>query len=191
MPARQPHMSSEPESKPPDGETRTSRRTLAVATAVCACAVAAAAAVPAIALVAAPLQDEKGGGRWVRTLKLDQLKDGVPRRVAIVDDRKDAWSIERNVELGSVWLVREGEAVRALSAVCPHLGCSVNAVAAPDGKGAGFACPCHTSSFDPGGKRTSGPSPRDLDVLETRIEDGHVAVNFRRFRIGVEQQVET
>lgn len=192
MPARQPDMSSEPESKrPPDDGPRTSRRTLAIATAVGACAVAAAAAVPAIALVTAPLQDEKSGGRWVRTVKLDQLKDGVPRRVAIVDDRKDAWTIERNVELGSVWLVREGEKVRAFSAVCPHLGCSVNAVPAPDGKAAGFACPCHTSSFDPGGKRTSGPSPRDLDVLETRIEDGHVAVDFRRFRIGVEQKVET
>ena len=192
MPARQPHMSSEPESKrPPDDGTRTSRRTLAIATAACACAVAAAAAAPAIALVAAPLQDEKRGGRWVWTVKLDQLKDGVPRRVAIVDDRKDAWTIERNVELGSVWLVREGDEVRAFSAVCPHLGCSVNAVPAPDGKGGGFACPCHTSSFDPTGKRTSGPSPRDLDVLQTKIEDGHVAVDFRRFRIGVEQKVET
>lgn len=186
-------MSSEPPSKPPpgDGEPRTSRRTLAIATAVGACAVAAAAAVPAVALVVAPLQTDKGGGRWVRTVKLDQLKDGVPRRVAIVDDRKDAWTIERNVELGSVWLVREGDKVRAFSAVCPHLGCSVNAVPAADGKAAGFACPCHTSSFAPDGKRTSGPSPRDLDTLETKIEDGHVVVDFRRFRIGAPQKVET
>ena len=193
MRARQRHMSSEPESKPPsgNGENRTSRRTLAIATALGACAVAAAAAVPAIALVVAPLQQKKGGGRWVRTVKLDQLRDGEPRRVAIVDDRRDAWTIERNVELGSVWLVREGDKVRAFSAVCPHLGCSVNAVPATEGKGAGFACPCHTSSFDPAGKRTSGPSPRDLDTLETKIEDGHVAVDFRRFRIGVEQKVET
>lgn len=152
---------------------------------------AAAAAAPAIALVAAPLRDDKGGGRWVRTVKLDQLKDGAPRRVAIIDDRRDAWTVEKNVELGSVWLVRNGDQVRAYSAVCPHLGCSVNAVSGDDGKSAGFACPCHTSSFDPSGKRTSGPSPRDLDVLETKIEDGHVAVDFRRFRIGVEQKVET
>ena len=186
-------MSADPPSKPTraDDEPRTSRRTLAIATAVGACAVAAAAAVPAIALVVAPLQGGKGGGRWVRTLKLDQLKDGVPRRVAVVDDRKDAWTVEKNVDLGSVWLVRDGEKVRAFSAVCPHLGCSVNAVPAADGKSAGFACPCHTSSFSPDGKRTSGPSPRDLDVLETKIEDGHVVVDFRRFRIGIEQKVET
>ncbi len=186
-------MSSRSDSKPPTGDEalRTSRRTLAMATAVGACAVAASAAGPAIALVTAPLDTKNSGGRWVRTVKLDQLKDGEPRRVAIVDDRKDAWTIERNVELGSVWLVRQGDQVRAYSAVCPHLGCSVNAVAAQDGKGTGFACPCHTSSFDPAGKRTSGPSPRDLDALETRIEDGHVAVDFRRFRIGIEQKVET
>jgi Rieske Fe-S protein len=121
----------------------------------------------------------------VRAIKLDQLKEAEPRRVAIVDDRRDAWTIERGVELGSVWLVRHGDKVTAFSAVCPHLGCSVNAAES------GFACPCHTSSFDAEGKRRSGPSPRDLDVLETRIEDGHVAVDFRRFRIGVEAKVET
>jgi Rieske Fe-S protein len=125
-------------------------------------------------------------------VKLDQLKEGEPRRVAIVDDRKDAWTVERNVELGSVWLVRHGEKVVAFSAVCPHLGCSVNVLPASEGKPAsGFQCPCHTSAFDPAGKRTSGPSPRDLDALETKIEDGHVAVDFRRFRIGVAEKVET
>lgn len=186
-------MTSEPEPPPPpDGnEPRTSRRSLAIATVVGACAVAAAAAGPAVALVLSPLETRKEGGRWVRTIKLDQLEQGQPRRVAIVSDRKDAWTVERNVELGSVWLVRHGDEVRAFSAVCPHLGCSVNAVLAPDGKGEGFACPCHTSSFDPAGKRTSGPSPRDLDVLDTKVEDGHVAVDFRRFRTGIAEKVET
>jgi Rieske Fe-S protein len=69
--------------------------------------------------------------------------------------------------------------------VCPHLGCSVNALA--DGA---FACPCHTSAFDATGKRVAGPAPRDLDSLATRIEDGFVAVDFRRFRIGVAEKVE-
>src|SRR5690606_35283999 len=109
--------------------------------------------------------------------------------VAVVDDRRDAWSVERNVELGSVWLVRRGAEVVAFSAVCPHLGCSVNAVTG--GPDAGFSCPCHTSAFDASGKRRSGPSPRDLDRLETKVEDGHVLVDFRRFRIGIEQKVET
>lgn len=156
-----------------------------MATAVGACAVAAAAAGPSVALVLAPVFTKRGEGRWVKTVKLDQLEDGKPRRVAIVDDRHDAWTVERHVELGSVWLVRTGDSVVAFSAVCPHLGCSVNA--APGG----FSCPCHTSAFDGAGKRTSGPSPRDLDVLATKIEDGHVTVDFRRFRIGTNEKVET
>lgn len=180
--------------KPPEAQgtsPTTSRRTLTLATALGACAFAAVAAGPAINLALAPLQSRKSGGRWVRAVRLDQLEEGKPRRVAIVDDRKDAWTIERNVELGSVWLVRQGQKVVAFSAVCPHLGCSVNAVEARDGNAPGFACPCHTSAFDAGGKRTSGPAPRDLDILETRVEDGHVSIDFRRFRIGIEAKVET
>jgi menaquinol-cytochrome c reductase iron-sulfur subunit len=160
-----------------------SRRTLVLATAAGACAIGAATVGPAIAFALAPVAGRSGGARWVKTLPLDQLKEGEPRRVAIVDDRRDAWTIERHVELGSVWLVRRGSEVVAYSAVCPHLGCSVNV------SNDGFSCPCHTSAFDRGGRRTSGPSPRDLDPLATRIENGFVVVDFRRFRIGVADRV--
>ncbi len=172
------------DSKDDDGK-KPGRRALVLATIAGTCAIGAAAAGPALAFVAAPLSGKGGNGRWVKTLKLDQLKDGEPKRVAVVDDRRDAWTIEKNVELGSVWLVKKGEEVIAFSAVCPHLGCSVNAV------DVGFSCPCHTSAFEIDGKRRSGPSPRDLDRLATRIEDGHVAVDFRRFRIGIAEKVET
>ena len=171
---------------PDDSAPKVSRRKISLGVLVGACAVGAATAIPAAAFVAAPMmRGTTGAARWVRTLKLDQLKDGEPKRVAIVADRRDAWTIEKNVELGSVWLVRRGNDVRAFSAVCPHLGCSVNVA------DAGFACPCHTSSFDANGKRASGPAPRDLDTLGTRVEDGFVAVDFRRFRIGVAEKAET
>jgi Rieske Fe-S protein len=163
-----------------------SRRTVSLGVVAAGCALAAGVGLPAVATVAAPLGVERGGGLWVRTVGRDQLRDGEPTRVAVVADRRDAWTLEKGVELGSVWLVRRGERVDAFSAVCPHLGCSVNAL--PDGS---FACPCHTSAFDPSGKRRSGPAPRDLDSLATRIEDGVVAVDFRRFRIGVAEKVET
>jgi cytochrome b6-f complex iron-sulfur subunit/menaquinol-cytochrome c reductase iron-sulfur subunit len=168
-----------------DGPKKPGRRALVLATVAGTCAIGAAAAGPALAFVAAPLGAKKGTGRWVRTVKLDQLKEGEPKRVAVIDDRRDAWTIEKHVELGSVWLVKHGSDVVAFSAVCPHLGCSVNSA------DAGFACPCHTSAFEMDGKRKSGPSPRDLDRLATRIEEGHVAVDFRRFRIGVAEKVET
>lgn len=175
--------------EPPKPEVpETGRRALTLAVVAGSCAIAAAAAIPAAAFVAAPVAEKSAGGRWVKTMKLADLAEGRPRRVAIVDDRRDAWTLERAVELGSVWLVRKGDLATAFSAVCPHLGCSVN-VAADAAQG--FSCPCHTSAFDPAGKRTSGPSPRDLDTLATRIEDGFVVVDFRRFRIGVPERVET
>jgi menaquinol-cytochrome c reductase iron-sulfur subunit len=182
-------MSSDPDAKEAqDREVpRTSRRVLVLVTAAGACALGGAVVAPALTFALAPLRthgDPKD--RWVRTLRLDQLEDAKPRRVSILADRRDAWTVERGVELGSVWLVRRGAEVFALSAVCPHLGCSVTAVESDTG----FACPCHTSAFAPDGKRTSGPSPRDLDKLATRIEDGHVWVDFRRFRIGIEAQEE-
>ncbi len=173
---------------PPDSAPQPSRRVVTLAVVVGSCAIGAATAIPAAAFVAAPIGSKGNAGRWVRTLRLDQLVEGEPKRVAIVDDRRDAWTIERSVELGSVWVVRRGNEVIAFSAVCPHLGCSVNV--APD-KDAGFACPCHTSEFGKDGKRKSGPSPRDLDSLATRIEAGFVVVDFKRFRIGIHEKVET
>ena len=106
-----------------------------------------------------------GGERWLKTVRLDQLPDGHPRKVKIVSDVRDAWKLEKDADLGAVWLIRNGDTVHALSVGCPHLGCSVGAT--EDKKG--FACPCHDSSFSIDGKRQDGPSPRDMDALATRI----------------------
>jgi Rieske Fe-S protein len=133
-----------------------------------------------------PVQLQGGGEKWVKTVRFDSLREGEPRKVEIVSDAHDAWSVSHDVQLGAAWLVRHGTKVVAFSVVCPHLGCSVNAV--PDGKG--FACPCHTSAFNANGKRESGPSPRDLDELRTKIDDGFVWVDFRKFRIGIEAREE-
>jgi cytochrome b6-f complex iron-sulfur subunit/menaquinol-cytochrome c reductase iron-sulfur subunit len=134
--------------------------------------------------LAAPVKTGGGqSGRWVRTVRLDTLREGEPRKVSIVADQRDAWTVAHDVDLGAVWLVRRGGDVVALSAVCPHLGCSIDA--APDGS---FACPCHTSTFAADGAKTGGPTPRGMDPLATKIDDGFVAVDFQRFRIGTAER---
>ena len=148
-----------------------------------AAALGTAVVAPAVAFVL-PARGGDAGHRWVRTVPLDALSDGVPFRVKIISDQRDAWKLEKDAELGSVWLVRDGEKVRALSVVCPHLGCAIVA------SGEGFACPCHDSSFDGDGERRSGPSPRDMDPLETRIVTGSVEVDFRRYRQGTPERIE-
>lgn len=127
-----------------------------------------------------------GGGRWIRAAKLDALEEGVPKRVAMIADARDAWTMERNKELGAVWLVRRGATAECYSATCPHLGCTIGHDAT-----AGFFCPCHDSSFAKDGARISGPSPRGLDRLAVRVVDGAIEVDYRRYRQGIADKVET
>jgi Rieske Fe-S protein len=73
-----------------------------------------------------------------------------------------------------VYLLRKGNAFRAVSAVCPHLGCTVNRA----GEGKGFHCPCHGSFFDESGKVTGGPSPRALAwYAVTLSRDGRLVID--------------
>lgn len=46
--------------------------------------------------------------------------------------------------------------VRVQTAVCTHLGCTVNAV------DTGYKCPCHGSTYDRHGQNTGGPAPLPL-----------------------------
>ncbi|MCB1113264.1 MAG: Rieske 2Fe-2S domain-containing protein [Chlamydiia bacterium] len=54
---------------------------------------------------------------------------------------------------------KEGK-VRVQTAVCTHLGCTVNLV------DTGYACPCHGSTYDRVGRNTGGPAPLPLDFFE-------------------------
>jgi cytochrome b6-f complex iron-sulfur subunit len=60
------------------------------------------------------------------------------------------------------------------SAVCTHLGCTVNYFQS-DGR---FHCPCHGSIFASDGKVTHGPAPRPLEWFEvTLARDGQLRVD--------------
>ncbi|HEY2514371.1 MAG TPA: Rieske (2Fe-2S) protein [Polyangiaceae bacterium] len=159
-----------------DGRRGALKRLVVLGTAALGCAVAA----PAAVFLAAPVKRGGGGAvQWVNTVRLEALREGEPRKVSIIADQRDAWTVARDVDLGAVWLVRTGDKVQAWSAVCPHLGCAIAFVPA-----SGFACPCHDSSFGSDGSKESGPSPRGMDPLEVKVEEGVVEVGFQRFRIG-------
>ena len=61
----------------------------------------------------------------------------------------------------------EGEAV-ALSAVCPHQGCTV----APDDEQ--LTCPCHGSAFELDGTLKKGPAEKGLESFPVKVVDGQV-----------------
>ena len=70
------------------------------------------------------------------------------------------------------FLVRRGGQLTALSAICTHRHCKLDAE--PDRT---FYCHCHDSTFNPEGKVTKGPAKRDLPVFPTSTDArGHLLV---------------
>ncbi|MBI2813994.1 MAG: ubiquinol-cytochrome c reductase iron-sulfur subunit [Opitutae bacterium] len=81
------------------------------------------------------------------------------------------------IEEVRLFIVRKGSTYRAMSAICPHLGCTVNATV---GKHP-FLCPCHGSHFSPDGAVMSGPSPRGLTWHALSLsKDGRLVVDLDR-----------
>lgn len=74
-----------------------------------------------------------------------------------------------------VYVFRDGvKGFSATSAVCTHLGCTVQWFNT-DQK---FHCPCHGSVFTSDGRVVSGPAPRPLEWLEiTLAKDGQLQVD--------------
>jgi len=76
-----------------------------------------------------------------------------------------------------VYLLRNGNAFRALSGVCTHLGCSVDT----GGDGLGYRCPCHGSRFDGQGRVLIGPAPRPLPWWAVELApDGRLVIDRSR-----------
>ncbi len=79
-----------------------------------------------------------------------------------------------NMTRRRLWVFSDQKGLRAVSSVCPHLGCLVDRQEDGD-----FICPCHGSKFDSNtGKATSGPAPRGLVWVEISLgPDGRLIVN--------------
>lgn len=126
---------------------------------------------------------------FVRLASLASVpEDGTPKKFPVVADRTDAWNYFPNEPVGAVFLRRKGkDEVIAFQVKCPHVGCAIDYVA----KQSKFFCPCHKASFDLDGARTDAvsESPRDMDTLEAKVENGEVMVRFQDFRTGTTEKV--
>jgi menaquinol-cytochrome c reductase iron-sulfur subunit len=140
---------------------------------------------PSLLAFMTPTLRGKGELRWIRVGEAALFDLGVPDRVDFNDNVRDAWVTQRVVR--SVWLMTEdGETFTAYNARCPHLGC---AFAFDEAKNH-FACPCHKGVFEPKtGAVISGPPPRPLDRLHTKVEEGYVYVAYEDFRLGIAEKV--
>ncbi len=71
----------------------------------------------------------------------------------------------------NIYLFRGRKGIKAVSAVCTHLGCILQK------SDTGFRCPCHGSRFSARGEAISGPATRNLDWYAIRREpDGRMIV---------------
>lgn len=64
-------------------------------------------------------------------------------------------------------------ALRAFSAVCTHLGCTVRYQ--PDSKV--IWCPCHNGIYDLHGRNIAGPPPRPLAEYQVNLRDDTIIVS--------------
>lgn len=71
-----------------------------------------------------------------------------------------------------VIVINTPEGVKALSAVCTHLGCIVKW----NEQGRFIQCPCHDGRFSTNGQVISGPPPAPLVAFNVAIDDGKIYV---------------
>ena len=73
-----------------------------------------------------------------------------------------------------VFLIRKGDSFRAVSAICTHLGCTVNHTSDDH-----YACPCHGSRFNSNGAVIGGPAPKPLQwFLVSLTRDGRLMIDL-------------
>ena len=101
--------------------------------------------------------------RWKRAASIFDLPPNVPYPAVLADRHADGWYETRKETV--VYLDREGDGYRALSATCSHLGCRV----AWDDSTKHFHCPCHGGTYDRDGKVIAGPPPAPLTRLAVRV----------------------
>jgi menaquinol-cytochrome c reductase iron-sulfur subunit len=148
-----------------------------------AAVVAAAWAVPLAIYTVAPALKRRIR-EWADAGAAVDLEVDRPRELDVVVSRRDGWQEVRAVK--SFWAHRaqNGEVV-AFSAICPHLGCAFQWRSDE----ARFVCPCHLSVFTLSGDVVAGPSPRPLDRLEVKVEDGRLLILPQDFKSGVRQKI--
>jgi Rieske Fe-S protein len=117
----------------------------------------------------------KGSGSWIKLGAAHHFSSVEPMKAAFKYISEAGYI--RAEKSGFVWVVAEAERenpVTVFSAVCSHTGCNV--AWQPDEQK--FVCPCHEGRYNLRGEVVSGPPPRPLTKLATRIENGQLLIQW-------------
>ncbi len=105
--------------------------------------------------------------QWVEIGQLSDLDPSKVNRVIYSLSAKDAW---RDIQTSGALFAfsnNGGDSYTVLDATCTHLGCVVQ-WKETDNR---FVCPCHSGFFTREGEVISGPPPKPLRGLQTKIEN--------------------
>ena len=130
--------------------------------------------------VAEPIASAASPANWTDIGTLKDIPDGKPTKRDVAIQQNSGWA--RFNSLRSVWIIKRDQKTTVFSATCPHLGCTVDATTN------GFACPCHGSSWSANGEKIGGPTPRNLDVLESRVDGDTLKVRYQDFKQGTTEK---
>ncbi|HYL99475.1 MAG TPA: Rieske (2Fe-2S) protein [Blastocatellia bacterium] len=172
------------ESKGEDSHTLTApgrRSFLGVIAGLIGGAITAVLAVTTGRFAAGPSQEGGENSQWTQAALLEEVPETqwTKRNVTVSQDA--GWG--RFNTQRPVWVFKQNGKVTVFSATCPHLGCTIN-----EGQN-GFVCPCHGSSWNAEGAKLGGPTPRNMDSLESRVNGDALEVKYEYFKQGVPEKI--
>src|SRR4029453_8251626 len=138
----------------------------------------AALSMPLFAFALHPLLTKTTEIGWSEGGKIDEFASlTAPVKRVIKVEQRDAWG--KIMSKKEIYVVpAKNGTVRVLSPICPHLGCSIPWNETKQE----FICPCHVAVFAMDGAKISGPTPRSMDDLDSKVQEGMLKVRYQYFR---------
>ena len=101
--------------------------------------------------------------RWRPAASMFDVPPKGPLVATLIERHADGWHETRKSTV--VFIDKEGDGYRALSATCTHLGCRV----AWNPAESHYKCPCHGGTYSREGQVVAGPPPQGLVRLPVRV----------------------
>lgn len=135
--------------------------------------VTAALAIPSGVYFLSPLWKRRDES-WIDIAPLEDIPIGEPIKIDFIQRKKDGW---RTIEgRSSVWVVTaDRQQFTVYDPQCTHLGCPYRW----DRSKQQFLCPCHNAAFAIDGEVLTGPPPRPLDRLPTKVVGDRLLIQIR------------
>lgn len=164
----------------PASSTSTRRSFLGVLLGLGSAGVGLLLAAPVVRFIFYPITAKTRDSEWAEVGPLSEFANmDSPMRRTLDLVQRDGWRKIVNTQV--IYIDRVNGNLAALSSICPHLGCA----ASWQDSEKKFMCPCHGGVFSRNGSRISGPPPRGMDALETKVVDGKLMVRYQYFRPNV------